>query len=81
VARWEVGDVTGAVVVVDVIRAFTTAVYAFATGASHIFLVDSVADALAVKDVDQDLLLMGEDGSPAGQERVPSISPPDVAMK
>jgi len=28
--RWEVGDVTGAVVAVDVIRAFTTAAYAFA---------------------------------------------------
>jgi 2-phosphosulfolactate phosphatase len=60
-ARWEVADVTGAVVAVDVIRAFTTAAYAFAAGARHIYLVDSVADALAMKDADVDLLAMGED--------------------
>jgi 2-phosphosulfolactate phosphatase len=61
VPRWEVGDVAGAVVAVDVIRAFTTAAYAFAAGARHIFLVDSVADALAMKADDPNLLLMGED--------------------
>ena len=60
-ARWEVGDVTGAVVAVDVIRAFTTAAYAFSAGASHIFLVDSVADALSMKGEDPGLLAMGED--------------------
>jgi 2-phosphosulfolactate phosphatase len=60
-ARWEVGDVTGAVVAVDVIRAFTTAAYAFAAGARHIFLVDSVAEALAMKDADRSVLAMGED--------------------
>jgi hypothetical protein len=32
VPRWEVADVAGAVVAVDVIRAFTTAAYAFAAG-------------------------------------------------
>jgi 2-phosphosulfolactate phosphatase len=60
-ARWEVADVTGAVVAVDVIRAFTTAAYAFAAGARHIFLVDSVAEALAFKDANPDVLAMGED--------------------
>ena len=60
-ARWEVADVVGAVVAVDVIRAFTTAAYAFAAGASHIFLVDSIAQALAVKAADPDVLAMGED--------------------
>jgi len=59
--RWEVGDVTGAVVAVDVIRAFTTAAYAFAAGAKHIYLVDSVEEALAVKRAEPDVVLMGED--------------------
>ena len=36
-ARWELEDVGGAVVVVDVIRAFTTAAYAFGAGARRIF--------------------------------------------
>ena len=39
VARWELGDVTGTVVVVDVLRAFTTAAYALAGGATEIWLV------------------------------------------
>ena len=59
--RWEVADVAGAVVAVDVIRAFTTAAYAFSAGARHIFLVDSVEEALACKAEDPDLVLMGED--------------------
>ena len=37
--RWAVADVVGAVVVVDVLRAFTTAAYALAGGARHIVLV------------------------------------------
>ena len=60
-ARWEVADVTGAVVAVDVIRAFTTAAYAFAAGARHIYLVDSVDEALALRDADSSLLVTGED--------------------
>ena len=52
---------SGAVVAVDVIRAFTTAAYAFASGADHIFLVDSVDEALAMKRAEPGLLLMGED--------------------
>jgi 2-phosphosulfolactate phosphatase len=59
-ARWEVGDVAGAVVAVDVIRAFTTAAYAFAGGARHIVLVDTVADALAYKAEHPGTLAMGE---------------------
>ena len=66
--RWEVADVAGAVVAVDVIRAFTTAAYAFAAGARHIYLVDSVSEALALKAADSNLLVMGEDHGrrPAG---------------
>jgi hypothetical protein len=41
--------VNGSVVVVDVIRAFTTAAYAFGSGASEIHLVDDVEEALAFK--------------------------------
>lgn len=59
--RWEVAGVSGAVVAVDVLRAFTTAAYAFAAGARHIFLVDSVEEALSLKTTDPDLLAMGED--------------------
>ena len=59
--RWEVADVAGAVVAVDVLRAFTTAAYAFAAGAKHIFLVDTVDDALAFKTSHPHSLAMGED--------------------
>lgn len=77
--RWEVGDVAGAVVAIDVIRAFTTAAYAFAAGAKRIYLVDSVADALAMKAADPELLAMGEDGGrrPTGFDF--SNSPVEVA--
>ncbi len=60
-ARWELAGVDGAVVVVDVIRAFTTAAYAFGAGAEAIYLVDSVADALAFKAAHPGTLAMGED--------------------
>ncbi len=40
--RWELDGVQGPIVVVDVLRAFTTAAYAFAAGAEAIYLVASV---------------------------------------
>jgi 2-phosphosulfolactate phosphatase len=52
---------TGAVVVVDVLRAFTTAAYAFAAGARRIWLVESADDALALKADRPGTLAMGED--------------------
>jgi len=61
-SRWELAGVTGAVVAIDVIRAFTTAAYAFAAGADHIFLVDSVEQAVALKRAEPTALLIGEDG-------------------
>jgi phosphosulfolactate phosphohydrolase-like enzyme len=81
-ARWEVADVIGAVVSVDVIRAFTTAAYAFAAGASHIFLVDSVDEALAMKAADPDVLAMGEDRGrrPAGFDRQPTSPRQDASL-
>lgn len=60
-ARWEVEQVAGAVVVIDVIRAFTTAAYAFAAGAREIHLVDTVEAALAFKSSNPGALAMGED--------------------
>jgi 2-phosphosulfolactate phosphatase len=59
--RWELGGVTGAVIVVDVIRAFTTAAYAFGSGAAEIYLVGDVAAALAFKASHPGSLAMGED--------------------
>ncbi len=49
------------VVVVDVLRAFTTAAYAFAAGASAIWLVGTVAEALELSRAMPGSLTMGED--------------------
>jgi len=59
------GTATGTVVAVDVIRAFSTAAYAFAAGARDIVLVGSVEEALALKRQMPGALVMGEvDGLP-----------------
>jgi 2-phosphosulfolactate phosphatase len=60
-APWEIGEVTGAVIAVDVIRAFTTAAYAFAAGAREIWLVAEVDEALAFKARHPGTLAMGEE--------------------
>lgn len=54
-------DVGGAVVVVDVLRAFTTAAYAFEGGAREIVLVRTVEEARSVRDR-LGALAMGEVG-------------------
>jgi 2-phosphosulfolactate phosphatase len=59
--RWELEGLAGPVVVIDVIRAFTTAAYAFGAGAEAIYLVGSVDEALAFKDRYAGALAMGED--------------------
>ena len=59
--RDQVDGVTGAVVAVDVLRAFTTAAYAFAAGARQIFLCGDVDEALAFKAANSGVLAMGED--------------------
>lgn len=59
---WEVGEERGAAVAIDTIRAFTTSAYAFAAGASAIYLVRDVAEALAFKLAHAGVLAMGEDG-------------------
>ena len=62
VPRWEVGDVTGAVVVVDTLRAFTTAAYAFAGGAAAIYLVGGVDEAIGFAAARPGTLIVGESG-------------------
>jgi 2-phosphosulfolactate phosphatase len=52
----------GHVVVIDVLRAFTCAAYAFDAGAESIVLVSTVDEALALKRTRPDVLLMGEVG-------------------
>lgn len=59
------GDTLGAVVAIDVLRAFTTAAFAFAAGARDILLVSTVGEALALRERFAGSLVMGEvDGLP-----------------
>ncbi len=58
----ECAAVRGAVVVIDVIRAFTTAAHAFAAGARAIVLVAEVEEALSLRAQIPGALLMGEVG-------------------
>jgi 2-phosphosulfolactate phosphatase len=53
---------TGTVIVIDVIRAFTTAAYAFQVGAESINLVGSVDEAFTLKKKIPGSLIMGEVG-------------------
>jgi 2-phosphosulfolactate phosphatase len=57
----DAGPVTGAVVVVDVLRAFSTAAYALAAGALHVYVVGRVDEALAFKAAKPGSLAMGEE--------------------
>ena len=50
----------GVVVVIDVLRAFSTAAYAFGAGAESITLVGEVEDALSLKTQIKNSLVMGE---------------------
>ena len=77
--RWEVGDVGGAVVVVDVLRAFTSAAYAFGSGARSIHLVGSIDDAVAYKAAHPGVLAMGESGGERQAGFDFSNSPVEVA--
>ena len=52
--------VTGTAVVIDVIRAFTTAAFAFAAGAQDITLVGTVNDAFALRHRTPGALIMGK---------------------
>lgn len=58
-------DLRGAVVVIDVLRSFTTAAYALARGAREVIAVDSVASALALRACDRNALAIGAVGGGA----------------
>jgi 2-phosphosulfolactate phosphatase len=60
-AHWEVGAVEGPVVAIDVIRAFTTAAYAFAAGAREIHLTETLAETYTLLDANPTWLAMGEE--------------------
>lgn len=59
---------TGIVLVIDVLRAFSTAAYAFSRGAKEIYLVSEVQEALDLKSKTKNAKAMGEVGGlpPAG---------------
>lgn len=79
VARWELADVCGVVVAIDVLRAFTTAAYAFAAGASAIWLVAGVDDAVALGRQIPGALVMGEEHGRRPRSFDLSNSPVEVA--
>lgn len=54
------GEVTDTVVVIDVLRAFSTAAYALAAGADSVAIISTVEEAFALKKRWPDILLMGE---------------------
>lgn len=54
-------NATGIVVVIDVLRAFSTAAYAFTTGVEKIALVSTLEDAFSLKKRFPQAFLMGED--------------------
>lgn len=56
----ECSQATGLCVIIDVLRAFTTAAFAFAAGAKQIILVATEEEAFALYKKDPSLLLMGE---------------------
>lgn len=53
-------DTTGVVIVIDVLRAFSTAAYAFSRGAQEIVLVSTVDEALALRSQTPNSRVMGE---------------------
>lgn len=57
-----VAEATGTVIVIDVLRAFTTAAFAFAAGAEAIVVVSGVEEAFALREKNADWLIMGEEG-------------------
>lgn len=56
----EAGNAAGVAVVIDVLRAFTTAAWAFARGAKVIRPVGAVEEAFALRGEDPEWMLMGE---------------------
>ena len=62
VFRAEAAEARGVVIVIDVIRAFTVAAYAFASGARRLWLVRTTDEAFALRQREPEALLAGEIG-------------------
>jgi 2-phosphosulfolactate phosphatase len=62
VRREGCAEARGVVVVIDVIRAFSVAAYALGGGASELWLVRTVEEALALREREPEALLIGEVG-------------------
>ena len=62
VHRLEAAEARGIVIIIDVIRAFSVAAYAFAGGARAIWLVREVEEAIALREREPSALLAGEVG-------------------
>jgi 2-phosphosulfolactate phosphatase len=62
VGREQAAEARGVVIVIDVIRAFSVAAYAFAGGARGLWLVRTVAEAFALRERAPGALLAGEVG-------------------
>jgi 2-phosphosulfolactate phosphatase len=62
VYRGQAEQAEGIVIVIDVIRAFTVAAYAFAGGAQNLWLVRTREEALTLRELSPDALLAGEIG-------------------
>jgi 2-phosphosulfolactate phosphatase len=58
----QAAEAQGIVIVIDVIRAFSVAAYAFSKGAQRLWLVRSVEDAFALRECEPEALLAGEVG-------------------
>jgi 2-phosphosulfolactate phosphatase len=72
-------EATGTVVVIDVLRAFTTAAYAFAAGATDILLAGSVEEAFKLRDQFPERLIFGEKAGLPVEGFNFSNSPADLA--
>ena len=77
--RHECSKAEGLCVVIDVLRAFTTAAFAFGSGAKEIFLVSSPEDAFHKYSQDPSLVLMGEKGGRRIEGFHYGNSPVDIA--
>jgi 2-phosphosulfolactate phosphatase len=62
VYRLDAAEARGVVIVIDVIRAFTVAAYAFAGGARRLWLVRTTDEAFALRRREPEALLAGEIG-------------------
>jgi 2-phosphosulfolactate phosphatase len=74
-------EASGTVIVIDVLRAFSTAAYALSAGASSISLVSTVEEALRLRDRIKGSIVMGEVGGLPVKEFDLSNSPVEIVRQ